>query len=129
MVTDLPRIAADSTPTPSPGEPDAASRCEPAFKTLVEVITGSLVVTNGRLTDAVIVKSADFDDVYFVAGDIEGLGMPGREVGVWVTRDPLVRTHQLLYSVNGVASAVSPWPSGGQARPPFSMSSERAAEA
>jgi hypothetical protein len=74
------------------------------------------------------VRSGDYEKAYFVAADIEGPGLDGRQVGVWVTDD--LGSGGLTYSVNDVAKEFSVWGDGGKTDAQFSMvdSGARAAE-
>ena len=49
---------------------------------------GLTVVGEGRLSNGSIVRSSNFSNVWFLAADIQGPGMDGREMGVWATNEP-----------------------------------------
>lgn len=123
---------ATSTPTPpATTEPTEATeateppstRCESASAALVTAIESGLTVTGGgSLSNAVIVRSADFENVYFVAARIEGEGMDST-VGVWATNGP--DADGLIFSADALAREFSEWGDG----PGFSSSDDGFAEA
>ena len=74
------------------------------------------------MSNAYIVQSGDFENVYFVAAQIEGEGMGGT-VGVWATNGP--NGDGSIFSADAVAAEFSEWGGG----PGFSPSDDGLAEA
>ena len=71
-------------------------------------LANKLTLENGRLTNGQIVESADHDDVYFVAAEIDSprLASSG-DVGIWATTSP--HGGEAIYSVNDLARQYSGW--------------------
>lgn len=89
---------------------------------------GLTVTGGGSLRNGQVVESNDFDNVYFVAADIEGSGMDGLNVGIWATKDG-TGSGGLVHSVDGVANESSDWGGGRQADAHLSMFDDGAQEA
>lgn len=112
----------------TPARPDPpASRCAAAPAALVAAIsTGLDIVGGGSLRNVYAVKSADFEKVWFVSGDLEGSGLEGADdVATWVTND-LSGGGGLIYAVGGMATQFSDWGDGGQTDAAFSLSDDGA---
>lgn len=87
-----------------------SSRCDRASSALVSAIESGLTVGGGgSLSNAYIVKSGDFDNVYFVAAQIGGEGMSDA-VGVWATNGP--NGDGSIFSANAMAAEFSDWGGG-----------------
>jgi hypothetical protein len=96
---------ATETPTETP-----SSRCDAASPALVAAIETGLTVTGGgSLSDAWVVKSDDFETVYFVAANIEGEGVSDT-VGVWATNDPAGGGY--ILAADSFARELSDWGTG-----------------
>ena len=85
------------------------------------------VVGEGRLSNGSIVRSSNFSNVWFLAADIQGPGMDGREMGVWATNEP--GGGGTLFSVNSFAKTFSEWGDGGRTTANLSMADDGAREA
>jgi hypothetical protein len=115
--------APGSVEPPSASAEQPSSRCEPASAALVSAIEAGLTVTGGgSLSNAFIVRSGDFENVYFVAAQIEGEGMGGA-VGVWATNGP--NGDGSIFSADAFAAEFSDWGDG----PGFNLSDDGLAEA
>ena len=100
-----------------------SSRCSPAASALVSAIEAGLTVSGGgSLSNAHIVRSGDFENVHFVAAQIEGEGM-SNAVGVWATNGP--DGTGSIFAANAMATEFSDWGSG----PGFTSSDDGLAEA
>ena len=74
------------TAAPTTGGGGAASRCVSVPAALVTAISSGLSVAGeGSLEDAAAVKSADYENAYFVSARITGEGIPSDTVGTWST--------------------------------------------
>ena len=119
------RATVQPTATTEPTE--AATRCEPADPELLALIAQRLTVQGGgELRNGWMVRSGDFEKVYFVAAEITGEGMED-VVGLWSTNEP---THPgILVSVNGFANEFSDWLDGRKSDAQLSTADDGAAEA
>lgn len=116
-----------ATATPAPPTATPASRCQPAPAILLDSIAEGLTVTGGGgLSNGWTVRSADYEQAYFVAAEITGEGMGG-SIGLWITNDPA--SPGMLFSVNAFAKEFSQWPDGGNTDAAFSQSDDGAREA
>ena len=90
---------------------------------MLSAIEQGLTVTGGgSLSNGQVVRSDDFENVYFVAAQIEGEGMED-SVGVWATNDP--GGDGTIFSAEGFAREFSDWGDG----PGFSPSDDGLDEA
>ena len=72
------------------------------------IATGLEVEGGAKLRNGFVVRSGDFEKVYVVAADIQGLGLEGGDdVGVWATNSP--EAEGLIYAVDSVAQEFSDW--------------------
>lgn len=115
---------ADGGGAPAADTPEARSaRCAPASSVLVSAIESGLTVNGGgSLSNAYIVRSDDFENVHFVAAQIEGEGM-GDSAGVWATNGP--DGTGSIFAADSMATEFSDWGSG----PGFTSSDDGLAEA
>ena len=93
--------------------PDS-SRCEavPAH-TVLAIEEGLTVNGGGSLRAARMVRSADFERVWFVAADLQGPGLNGpADIGVWATNNQGA-TGSSYFAVDGVAKEFSDWGDAG----------------
>jgi hypothetical protein len=109
----------------------ASSRCvaTPASASLMETISHGLTVSGRTLGSGYVVRSDDYDEVYFIAAPISGQGVGSTgsgTVGVWAWDLLPVET---ISSVNNAALEFSDWPDGTTSTPPLSMSDDGASEA
>lgn len=111
----------------SEGE-SSASRCIAVEQTTLSNIAEGLTVSGGgSLRDGWAVRSEDFEQVYFVAAEMDGSGMEGDgEVGLWATND---LAGGLIFAVNSMAEEFSDWGSGGGTDAELTTSDDGADEA
>lgn len=113
----------DEQPGDAGGEEPQSSRCDRASAAVVSAIESGLTVTGGgSLSNAFIVRSDDFESVYFVAAQIEGEGLSDT-VGVWARNDP--QGGGAIFSAEALAVEFSDWGEG----PGFSSSDDGLSEA
>lgn len=132
--------ARDDTPT-APTQPTAAaptapvqasqatSRCVPAPEPLVAAISDGLDIAGGGSIEHVqAVKSDDFEQAWFIAGDLQGASLnQAGPIAVWVTNE--IDGTGMIYSVNSFATEFSQWGDGGTTDAEFSMTDDGANEA
>lgn len=126
-----PTVAATvEPPTDAPTEePVADSRCEPVDDALVTALGEGLTVEGGSLRHAQAVKSSDYEEVWFVAADIQADGLEGSDdIGIWATNS-LTMGEGIVYSVDEVAKEFSDWGDGGQTDAQLSANDDGAQEA
>lgn len=71
-------------------------------------LANKLTLENARLTNGQIVKSADHEDVYFVAAEIDSPKLEGSgDIAVWATTSP--HGAEAIFSVNDLAKRYSDW--------------------
>jgi hypothetical protein len=100
-----------------------SDRCSAASSALLSAIEQGLTVSGGgSLSGGQVVRSDDFENVYFVAARIEGEGMSDA-VGVWATNDQAGGGS--IFSADALASEFSDWGEG----PGFSSSDDGFEEA
>jgi hypothetical protein len=114
--------------------PDATAtqtRCETPTEALVGIIASRLIVFGGgSLRNAQAVKSKDFDQVYFVAADIQGPGLEGSaDIAVWAANRLDGTSGLILLTVNNVAKEFSDWPDGARSDAKVAMTDDGAEEA
>jgi hypothetical protein len=111
-----------SAPTSGP-----VSQCEAAAPALLAAIGNGLTVTGGAsLANGFVVKSRDFQKVYFVAARITGAGMSDT-VGLWATNDP--SGGGFVYSIDAFAREFSDWGDGSKTDAHLSESDDGGAAA
>jgi hypothetical protein len=94
-------VVSSCSPSGTDDGGDTSSRCKAATPAMVSKIESALTVDGGgSLSNAYIVRSDDFEHVYFVAARIHGPGMEDA-VGVWGVNDP--GGGGLLFSANAMA--------------------------
>lgn len=86
-----------------------ASRCEEASRSLLDEVASMLTVSGGgTLRDGMLVRSNDFDYVFFLAAEIDGPGLTERgDIGIWATNEP--EGSGLILSADAVANEFSDW--------------------
>jgi hypothetical protein len=95
-----------------------SARCAPASSQLLSAIEKGLTVSGGgSLSNGQIVRSDDFEQLFFVAAHIEGAGISD-DIGAWATNDATGRGY--IYSANALAAEFTDW---GR-RPGFSRSEQ-----
>jgi hypothetical protein len=103
----------------------AQTRCRPASAGLVTALSTGLNA-GVTLRKAFLVRSADFEQAYFVSGDLEGPGLDGEQIATWVTNE--TDGSAGFYAVNPMAREFSDWGDGGQTDAAFAMSGDGARE-
>ena len=121
---------AAESPTATREEPSLSGRCEDASTIASEGIAFGLTVSGGgTLRDAQAVKSDDFENVYFIAAEIDGPGMEGNgDIGLWASNS-LEPGGGLIFAVNGLAKEFSDWGHGDTTDAQITMFDEGADEA
>jgi len=109
-------------------EDEPPARCESVSEEVVAALASGLTVQGGgTLRDAWAVRSNDFENVYFVAAEIDGPGIEGDgDIGVWTASDPSSPGGH--YSVNAVAKEFSDWGDGGATTAGFSLADDGVSE-
>jgi hypothetical protein len=115
--------ACDADSGPGTGGAGQLSRCEAASDGLLTAIEMGLTVRGGgSLSNGYTVKSTDFDNVSFVAAQINGEGLDD-SVGVWATND--IARGGSIFAAEALAAEFSDWGDG----PGFSPSDDGLSEA
>src|SRR5215210_4502480 len=98
----------DAAPAPATTAASAATGCTPATSDLMTPLANKLTLDDARLTNGQLFESAEHEDVYFVAAEIDSLYLPSSgDVGVWATKNP--HGGDAIYSVNDLARQSSDW--------------------
>jgi hypothetical protein len=110
----LPFALQVSTPPATP-EPPVHEECIVVEATTIDWISeGFLTGTSAEIGDAWAVKSDDFENVWFVAADLEGMAESVDSLAVWgtnaISEDGTDHGTGLVISVNEVAENVTDWP-------------------
>ncbi len=113
-----------------PAEPSAPKKDERCLD-VSDYVQGAFIEgltegTGATLRGFQAVRSNDFQELYFVAAELEGPGLDGDdEIGVWATND--IETYMGSYmSVNGLAQEFSDYPDGDTTDAYVTMSDEGA---
>lgn len=110
-----------ATPPASPTPEPVHDRCiVPPASALDWIALGLYPEDGTELSDTWAVRSDDFENVWFVASDLDGPGMDGPdEIALWAT-SALDEDGQhapgdggVVLSVNGIAAEFSDWPEAG----------------
>ena len=123
----------DQAEAAQPSEPQEAEtkseRCLDVPPGIVDTILSGLTVTGGgSLRDGQMVRSNDFEAIWFVSSGIDGSQMEGDgEIGTCATNTPK-DGYGLTYSVDGYAKEFSDWGDGGKTDAALSMSDDGADE-
>lgn len=100
------------------GSNESGGRCEPVAREVAAGIAEGLTVQGGgSLRNVQAVKSNDFNDVWFVAADLEGAGLDGTDdIGVWATNS--ITRVASIFAADSVAKEFSDWgDAGGRFKP------------
>jgi hypothetical protein len=108
----------------------AASRCLAVPASMVQVLTDGLTVRGGgTISSTAAVRSRAFENMYFIAAEIDGPGLERTgDVGVWAS-NRLEGGQGLVLAVNGIANEFSVWPSGSDSSSNIKMSDDGARQA
>jgi len=97
----------------------SVNACEKLSTEMVKTIASALSISGGgdlEVSTARAVKSKDFDNVYFIAAEIQGMGMEGNgEIGLW-SSNSLQAGKGMLFSVNSLAVEFSTYPDGRRSK-------------
>jgi hypothetical protein len=114
--TSIPVIATDTPSSAVASEPTNIqevinSRCVPASAQQMESIRAGIkdIEESNDVLPGFAVRSNDLEQVWFVAAEITGSGIPANTVGIWAIGGEL-ETPGLVLSVDGFAKAFSPYP-------------------
>jgi hypothetical protein len=106
---------------------DPSARAEPASAALLTAIASRQQDGVGMVpVRGVVVRSGDFDKVYFVAMEFTATGID-HQVGVWATNDP--SGAGTIFSIDGTALSFTDWGDGGTTDAGMSMNDDGAQEA
>ena len=102
------------------------SRVEPASEKQIKYISGGIKKeTNAEIGEVYVVKSNDFDNVYFCATRLSGPGISNDCIGVWsISGDK--NNPGMIFSVNGIAKQFSDYPDGSKTQANIKMSDDGA---
>jgi hypothetical protein len=108
-------------------EPTTSSRCRPASAALVGTVSEGLLQQDPPLTlsNMHVVKSDDFESVYFVSGMLRGQGLDG-EVATFATNAD--DGSGLTFAVDGIAQEFSDWGHGDTTDANMTMADDGARE-
>ena len=102
------------------------SRVEAASNKQIERISwGILKDTKAEIGEVYVVKSNDFDNVYFCATRLSGPGISDDCVGVWAISGDK-ESPGMTISVNGIAKQFSDYPDGSKTQANIKMSDDGA---
>ena len=102
------------------------TRVEPASEKQIKYISGGIKKeTNAEIGEVYVVKSNDFDNVYFCATRLSGPGISNDCIGVWsISGDK--NNPGMIFSVNGIAKQFSDYPDGSKTQANIKMSDDGA---
>lgn len=111
----------NSAPTPASTVKQVSSRCYSAPQELTQVLeTGLTAQGSESLRNAYAVRSNDYENVWFVAADIQAPGLEeSKDVGVWATNGLELKDGSLTYlngsiiAADGIAREFSTWGTAG----------------
>ena len=122
-----PTPGASSQPTPNQSSAPATRCIEVSAAKLESILP--LTVAGGTLRNGWAVRSADYNEIWFIAAEMDfpGGGEGNGQIGMWATGDlePVVG----FFSVNGLALQFSSWADGPASDAQLSMSDDGASEA
>lgn len=102
------------------------SRVETASNKQIEKISGGILKeTKAEIGEVYVVKSNDFDNVYFCATRLSGPGISDDCVGVWAISGDK-ESPGMTFSVNGIAKQFSDYPDGSKTQANIKMSDDGA---
>ena len=112
------------------GSSSSSDRAVAASPGVLEAIAaGAQDGTGMKPLRGMVVKSNDFENVYFVAVEFSAAGIDN-QVGVWATNNPdWPEGNGVIYSVDGFAQEFTDWGNGGATDANLSMSDDGAEEA
>lgn len=92
---------------------NGGSGCVAVDAALLAAIADGLTIDGGgSLRNGQAVKSADFENVYMIAADLQGPGLDGvADIGVW-SSNSLDSGGGIILAVDSIAQEFSSWPAG-----------------
>ncbi|AEL26868.1 hypothetical protein [Cyclobacterium marinum] len=112
--------------TPST-ENETKNRCEDVPDSIAQRLIFGLNTDGITLRNVKVVKSKDFESVYFISGDLQGPGLEGEnDIATFATNR--LDNSGLFFSVNYVAEEFSDWPLGSKTDFNLSMNDDGAQE-
>jgi hypothetical protein len=80
---------------------------------------------------AMAVRSNDYEQVYFIAAELQGAGLDGDDdIAIWATdRNPDGSDNGPIFAVDGMANQFSSWPDGRASSASLSRNDDGALEA
>jgi hypothetical protein len=103
------------------------SRCEDASDYIVKKLEGGFNAEGITLRNAKVVKSNDFESVYFISADLQGSGLEGEDNIATFTTNKMDYSG-LILSINHVAEEFAVWPLGSKTDANIAMSDDGAKE-
>lgn len=106
----------------------ARVNCTLVSPAMMELLIGGLTIDGATLVKktARMIKSDDFQNIYFIAAEIYGKGMEGKgDIGLWATNSPYPGVGIIL-SVNSLALKSSSWPNGKKSQAKLSTKNQGA---
>ena len=108
-------------------EKSSISHCENATDYIIQKIESGLNTKDIFLRNAKIIKSNDFESVYFISADLQGAGLEeGLDIATFATNK--LDYSGLVFSVNHVAEEFSDWGVGSKTDFNITMSDDGAQE-
>ena len=103
----------ETAPATTASTMSTASSCTKATAALMTPLANKVMLADAQLTNPWIVKSAEQDDVYFVAAEIDSPDLRSTgDVAVWATSNPTGGAP--IYSVDRLARRSSEWPDAAE---------------
>jgi len=132
--TATPKPTKPATATPKPTEATVAKkgkRCEDVPQPAQDAIATGIVADSGAMLRGwQMVKSKDYESVWFVAADLEGPSLDGTDqIAVWAMNQPDDPTSSLVLSVDGLALQFSDWGDGSTTDAHLSINDDGVSEA
>lgn len=105
-------IASSGPTVTKPSKQVVLSICNPAPEAVINRISSGLTIAGGgSIRKAFVVKSNDYESVFFISVDLQGKGLEGeRDVATFATNR--LDSTGLTLSVDAVADEFSDWPLG-----------------
>ena len=108
---------------------ESSTRCKPASRAKLDDITSGLTVDKGQLRNGVVVRSNDFESVFFIAAELDAPGLEGAgDIGVWAS-NRADGSEGTIFAVDGIANEFSEWPDGRRTDAEMSIANDGADEA
>ena len=118
-----------STTNKQPSTTISQSRCESVPNKVISALEGGLEITDGKLSGVSAVKSNAFEEVYFIAAELNGLGLEDNGDIVIFAKTGLLTDSGMYFSINGLAKSFSVFPSGADSKANITIIDDSAKEA